>query len=134
MRRRFLSSLLLLTLCLATPASAVAFDPFRGACTNGVPKAEHSAACKADGSDPISGTQGILIDATHIIAYLGGALAVIMIIVGAIRFITSGSDMSTGSRTDTDIEEARRTIVSALIGLAVIILAQAIITYVIRKF
>jgi hypothetical protein len=134
MIRRFILSLILAVTCLGiAPMSAVAFDPFHGACTNGTPKAQDSAACSTSNANPISGPQGILLDVTRIVAYLAGAIAIIMIIVAAIRFITSGSDVSTGSRTDTDIEEARRTISGALIGLAVIILAQAIIGYVIRR-
>jgi hypothetical protein len=131
--RRFLSSLLLVTICLvAMPVSALAFDPFGGAC-NGVHNQQDSTACNTSSGDPISGNGGILLNITNIVAYFAGAIAVIMIIVGAIRFITSGTDVSTGSRTDTDVEEARRTVASALVGLAVIILAKAIITYVVRR-
>ncbi len=124
-------SLALLTASLlVVPATTAAFDPFAGACSG---SNASSAACKANGSDPIAGPDGILLKITNIIAYLTGAIAVIMIIIGSIRFITSGSDVSTGSRTDTDVEEARRTIVSALIGLAIIVLAKTIITYVIKR-
>lgn len=129
--RGFLLSLALVAVLLAAaPAPARAFDPFGASC-NGSNKG--SAACKADGSNPIAGPDGILLKVTNIIAYLAGAIAVIMIMVGAIRFITSGSDVSTGSRTDTDVEDARRTIASALVGLAVIVLAKVIITYVVRR-
>jgi len=58
---------------------------------------------------------------------------VIVMIVGALRFASSGSDVSTSSRTDTDIENARRTIGSAVIGLVVIILARTIILFVLSK-
>lgn len=133
MTRRFLFSLLLAMICLAAaPVSAAAFDPFGGAC-NGLKNQSDSTACTTSSGDPISGTGGILLNITNIVAILAGAIAVIMIIVGAIRFITSGTDVSTGSRTDTDVEEARRTIASALIGLAVIILAKTIITYVVTR-
>lgn len=135
MIKRFLLSLLLVTICLAAaPVSARAFDPFgSGVCDNGPNGANASAACHANGSDPIAGSNGILLKIANIIAYLGGAIAIIMILVASIRFITSGSDVSTGSRTDTDVEEAKRTVASAMIGLAVIILAKLIITYVVRK-
>lgn len=116
----------------AAPSTAGAFAAFKDAACQG--NNAESAACKARGaSNPIAGDNGILLKITDIIAYLAGAIAVIMIIVGSIRFITSGSDVSTGSRTDTDVEEARRTIASALAGLAVIVLAKAIITYVIKR-
>ena len=133
MIRRFTLAVMLAIMCFAAaPNTARAFEPFGdGACSG---KNQASAACKARGSsNPIAGPDGVLLKVTNIIAYLGGAVAVIMIIVGGIRFITSGSDVSTSSRTDTDVEEARRTIASALAGLVIIILSRAIITYVIKR-
>jgi hypothetical protein len=137
MIRRFLASLMLVSVCLAAvPVTAAAFNPFGGAVCSG--QNHSSAACNASSNNPLaydpnSGTDGLLIKITDIIAYLAGAIAIIMIIVGAIRLITSGSDVSTGSRTDTDVEDARRSIVSALVGLAIIVLAKSIITYVIKR-
>jgi hypothetical protein len=131
--RRFFLSLVLVVMCsTAAPAAVLAFDPFAGnsTCTG---KAQEAAACKTTGADPISGTQGIFFDIANIVAYLAGAIAVIMIIAGALKFITSGTDVSTGSRTDTDVEDAKRMIANALIGLVVIVLAKVIITYVIRR-
>jgi len=132
MIRRFVSSLLLATLLFtAAPLSAGAFDPFGDACSQGTGDA---VACRAN-KDSISssGPRALLLDITNVVAYIAGALAVIMIIVGAIRYITAGSDVSTGSRTDTDAEDARRSIANALLGLVVIILAQLLITYAIRR-
>lgn len=134
MIRRFLCSLLLLTTCLtALPLSAGAFDPFGHACD---PDTNASTVCRTDGdSDSVArgGPKVLLLNITDVVAFIAGALAVIMIIVGAIRFVTAGSDVSTGSRTDTDVEDARRTISAALIGLAVIILARTLIFYVISR-
>lgn len=140
MMRRLAMSLALATICLAAaPATAMAFNPFGGgSCTANT---SDSAACKAtsnnplayDPNDPTSAHSAILLKVTNIIAYLAGAIALIMIIVSAVRFVTSGSDVSTGSRTDTDVEDARRSLAGALIGLAIIILAKAIITYVIKR-
>lgn len=140
MIRRLLASVLLVTICFAAaPATTSAFDPFNNNVCNG--NTTDAAACHSttnnplsyDPNDPNSAHSAVLIRVTNIIAYLAGAIAVIMIIVAGIRFITSGSDVSTGSRTDTDVEEARRTIASALVGLAIIVLAKVIITYVIKR-
>jgi hypothetical protein len=117
---------------IAAPLTVGAFDPFGGVDCSG--EQGNTAVCSDQHSgNPIAGPDGVLIKITNIVAYIAGAIAVIMILVGSIRFITSGSDISTGSRTDTDVEAARDTIVNALIGLAVIILAKVIITYVITK-
>ena len=139
--RRFIMSLLLVTICFAAaPAAVLAFNPFNTntVCTD---NNKNSAACQSDNknplaydpNDPNSSHSAILLKVANIIAYLAGAIAIIIIIAGGIKFITSGSDVSTGSRTDTDVEDARRMIASALVGLAIIILAKAIITYVISR-
>ena len=135
---------------LLAPAAANAADLFTGGkagvdCSQG--NNRDSAVCqqKDQNSDrnPLTGCSdnpatsncghGILYDATNIISIIAGGAAVIVMIVGALRFASSGSDVSTNSRTDTDIENARRTIGSAVIGLVVIILARTVILFVLSK-
>lgn len=55
-----------------------------------------------------------------------GAVAVVMIIVGGFKFITSGGDAD-------GTKKARNTIIYAAAGLVVIILAQSIVYFVFRK-
>jgi hypothetical protein len=138
--RRLLPALLLLGLCLtavAAPAApAQAYDAFPGTHCATDERLQGSTVCaetKNPGKDPISGPDGILLKATNIVAYIAGAFAIIMILVASMRYITSGSDLSTNSRTDTDVEDAKHTITNALIGLAVIVLAKTIINFVILR-
>jgi hypothetical protein len=142
MIKRFMSSVLLSVMLLtAAPVTAgAAFNPFGSACQ--ADKAGESVACTVRDKDKngnakdevaTKGPKYLLLRITSIVAYVAGAIAVIMIIAGAIRFVTAGSDVSTGSRTDTDIEDARRSIAAALAGLVVIVLAQLIIAYAIRN-
>ncbi len=134
MIKRIASAILLLSLCFFSVSLPVhAYNAFGGVdCKD--PAAKNSTVCQEKTSrDPLTGNNGLLIKIANIIAYVAGAAAVIMILIGSIRFITSGSDISTQSRTDTDVESARNTIVNALIGLAVIILARTIINFVVLK-
>jgi hypothetical protein len=119
-------------LCLlSTPAIAGAKDIYNGVDCSA---AANSAVCTDNsGKDPITGKGGVLADVTNVIAYLAGAAAIIVILVSALRFALSGSDISTNSRTDTDVENARHTLVNALIGLAVIVLARQMILFVLGK-
>lgn len=121
---------------MASPLAAFAgFNPFDNAC-KGVTNAGQATACRTNASSDsvaANGPQALILKITDIVAYISGALAVILIIVASIRFITAGSDVSTGSRTDTDVEDARRSIAGALIGLAIIVLARTIIFYVIKR-
>jgi len=139
MIKRLSFAITLFMLCLFTiPQTALAFDPFSGDCSGRA--VNSSAICKSQSPlDPSTG-QPIsnpiidnLTNITNIIAFAGGVAAIIIMIVSALKLITSGSDASTGSRTDTDVEDARRSIVSALIGLAIIILARLLILFVLKK-
>lgn len=145
MMRRLLPALLLIMVCLiAVPPSAQAFDPFGRTGKNPSvtcgkdqygqdQKEQQSTVCSTTNADPLTGPNGLFVKITRVVAFFAGVFAVIMIIVAAIRYITSGSDISTSSRTDTDVEDAKRTISSALIGIVVIVLAQAIITFVVSR-
>lgn len=64
---------------------------------------------------------------TNVILFVLGAIAVIMIIIGGIRYVTSGGD--SGSVT-----AAKNTILYAVIGLIVAILAYAIVNFVVKAF
>lgn len=131
--KRLLFAICLIALCLlATPHSALAAkDLFGGVDCS---QAGSSAACSSKtSSNPIAGRDGLLAHITDIVAFAAGAAAVILIIISALRFISSGSVTSTQSRTDTDVEDARRTIANAVIGLVVIILARTLILFVLGK-
>lgn len=61
-----------------------------------------------------------------ILSIIVGAVSVIMIIIGGLRYVTSAGD-STGTTA------ARNTIIYALVGLAVVIFAQSIVAFVIGR-
>jgi hypothetical protein len=63
----------------------------------------------------------------NIMLFLLGSIAVIMIIIGGIRYATSNGDSS-------QIKGAKDTILYAVIGLIVAILAYAIVSFVITQF
>jgi len=64
---------------------------------------------------------------TNILLFVLGAIAVIMIIIGGIRYATSNGDASA-------TKAAKDTILYAVIGLIVAILAYAIVRFVIEAF
>ncbi len=133
MRRFVRASLLTLGIGLlfaqATPVQA--YDTYKGVCDR---NADSSAVCQdKTNKNPLTGNDGLLINIANIVSYIAGAAAVIMIMLGAFKYVTSGSDMSTNTSTDNDVEEAKNMITAALIGLAIIVLARTIINYVILK-
>ena len=64
---------------------------------------------------------------TNVLLFILGAIAVIMIIIGGIRYATSNGDSSS-------IKSAKDTILYAVIGLVVAILAYAIVNFVVDAF
>lgn len=64
---------------------------------------------------------------TNVLLFLLGAIAVIMIIIGGIRYATSNGDSSA-------TKAAKDTILYAVIGLIVAILSYAIVNFVIGAF
>lgn len=143
MIRRLLFGLVLGVICLlANPLHVAAFDPFGGSscdkknpqsaaclCDPAVnPQASQSAVCtdKSKGAtDPVAGPNGILTKTVNIIATIAGIAAVIVILVGSIRYITASGDSG-------KVSSAKNTVIYALVGLAVVVVARSIIVFVIN--
>lgn len=86
-----------------------------------------AAAVSCDtGLPKVQATQDQLAIALEITFGIIGALAVIMIIVAALRMISAQGDPQTVART-------RQTIIFAAVGLAVAVSAEAIVTFTIGK-
>lgn len=64
---------------------------------------------------------------TNVLLFLIGVVAVIMLIIGGIRYTTSNGDSSS-------VKAAKDTILYAIIGLIVAIMAYAIVRWVVRLF
>ena len=86
---------------------------------------EGAEAARCDGCpSDLFGDTGVFKQITNTILYIVGIVAVIMLIIGGIRYVTSGGD----SKKVTD---AKNTVLYAIIGLVVAFLAFAIVNFVI---
>ena len=86
---------------------------------------EGAEAAKCDGCPAdLFGDTGIFKQVTNVILYIVGIIAVIMLVIGGIRYVVSGGD----SKKVTD---AKNTILYAIIGLVIAFLAFAIVNFVI---
>ncbi|MFO0881995.1 MAG: pilin [Candidatus Saccharimonadales bacterium] len=83
-------------------------------------------ACVTDSTDPITGSNGIIINIANLIAWFAGAIAVIMMIFAGFRLAKSSGDPG-------KVTQARETIIYSLVGLIVIVLARVIVGLVISK-
>lgn len=68
----------------------------------------------------------LLAKAINIFSLVVGVIAVVMIIVGGLRYITSGGDAN-------KVGAAKTTIIYALVGLVVVALAQLIVHFVLTQ-
>lgn len=74
-----------------------------------------------------NGQGGIFRTITNVMLFLIGAISVIMLIVGGIRYVVSGGD-------STQVTNAKNTILYAIVGIIVAILAYAVVNFVIGSF
>lgn len=88
-----------------------------------------SADCaKGNGqSDDLTGESGVFRTVTNILLFIIGAVAVIMLVIGGIRYTISGGDAN-------QVSAAKNTILYAIIGIVVAILAYAAVNFVLNSF
>lgn len=106
-------------------AMAAQEDVFQEVCT----KAPQSTVCKSKGNgtdNPLFGPNGVLTSAIGIISIIVGIVAVIMIILGGFKLVTSGSNPQ-------DVAKARETIIYAIVGVIIALLAQVIVQFVLKE-
>lgn len=87
-------------------------------------KSGGSAVCKASGSDNLGSMVKIVINTILVVL---GMIAVIMIVVGGVRYTTSNGDSSA-------IKSAKDTILYAVVGLVVAIMSFSIVNFVVGRF
>lgn len=82
-----------------------------------------------DGCDESKGTdrvEGVIKTIINILSAVGGIIAVIMIVVGGLKFVTAGGDSNS-------VSSAKNTIVYAIVGLIIIAFAQVIVRFVLQS-
>ena len=77
--------------------------------------------------DKLEGQEGIFKKVTDVLLFLAGAVAVIVLIIGGIRYVISSGDSG-------QVQSAKNTILYAVVGLVVVIMAYAIVNFVINQF
>jgi hypothetical protein len=129
-----LSAVLMFSLSAAIPATVLAAD-----CTGGnaiSPTQTNQCLCSGSNVDLTGNTQGcdqgttgvgqIIRTVINILSVIIGAVAVIMIIIGGFRYITSGGKQES-------VTGAKNTILYAIIGLVIVALAQILVHFVLTN-
>lgn len=106
---------------VALPASAGLIDP----CSD--PDLSTSELCQAAaGDDQLFGADSIWNNILNALTFIVGAVAVLMIIIGSIRYAVSGGEQA-------QITAAKNTIIYAAIALIVAVMANAIVNFVLTN-
>jgi len=95
-----------------------------GAETAATGKSASSGCAYSTGRTTVStGIKNIAIQAVNIISIIVGVVAIIMIIYGGFKYITSGGESN-------NVSAAKNTLIYAIIGLIIVALAQVIVHWV----
>lgn len=106
----------------AVPCADPSVDP--NAINQGVSGGADCAAPTSQGAtQPLFGPDGVFVTVTNILIFIIGAIAVIMLIVGGIRYVLSQGDQSA-------VTSAKNTILYAIIGIVVAMLAYGAVNFV----
>jgi hypothetical protein len=106
-------------------ASVPAHAVVDGTCDEGSITLSEGADC-AKGDEQATtlfGEGGIFAAITNVLLFLIGAIAVIMLIIGGIRYVISGGDQA-------QVTSAKNTILYAIVGIVVAFLAYAAVNFV----
>lgn len=80
----------------------------------------------SSGTDPSDKVNSLIGTVINIFSIVVGVVSVIMIIIGGLKYITSGGDSA-------NVTGAKNTILYALVGLVIVALAQIIVRFVLQK-
>ncbi len=87
---------------------------------------EQGVGCDNDGTEAGRRVDTIVKNVINIISLIVGIAAVVMIIIGGLRYVTSNGDSG-------QVGNAKNTILYAVVGLVVVALAQVIVRFVVAK-
>jgi len=116
---------LVLVPALALGVSAVVPSAVSAACDTSNLNITAGADCAQGNGQATNlfGSGGIFQTITNILLFLVGAISVIMLIIGGIRYVVSGGDQSA-------VTSAKNTILYAIVGIVIAFLAYAAVSFV----
>jgi len=113
-------SVFALMLVPLTPVAAV--DVFQD-CTAAT---QDNTICRAAANDRLFGANGLWNRILNTFTFIIGAIAVLMLIIGALRYVTSNGDA-------TQLTGAKNTILYAAVGIVLAAMANAIVNFVLTN-
>ena len=125
--------LLALAMPMAVPvvASAATVNTGNAACAGAQLDAtalngDSDVACTVTDAESATGINDLVKTVINIFTWVVGVVSVIMIIVAGFRYVVSGGDSG-------GVSGAKNTIIYAIVGLVVVIMAQVIVRFVLKN-
>ncbi len=125
--KKFITTLSLPIALIAIFAATILFVAPTMAAFDGTIQGGAAAARGNDQTADLFGSAGIFQTITNVLLYILGAISVIMIIIGGLRYVISGGN-------STNVTAAKNTILYAIVGVIIALLAYAIINFVLGSF
>lgn len=107
-------------------AADVQVKTFDSSCKGANLDLTSAAGGECDNNDSAARFNNLIARIINAFSIIVGAVAVVMIIIGGFRYVTSGGESS-------NISSAKNTILYALIGLVIVVFAQFIVKFVLAK-
>lgn len=113
---------------LSAPVAVLADSPdiSGGLCTGANLQFTDNPGTNCSDGGATSRINNIVHDIINLFSAIVGIVAVVMIIVGGLRYITSGGN-------DTSVTSAKNTILYAIIGLVIVAMAQVLVRFTLNK-
>ncbi|MBP9667948.1 hypothetical protein KBD87_04045 [Candidatus Saccharibacteria bacterium] len=115
------------TIISAAFVASVAIAPVAGAVFDSTVQDGANAARGTQQTGNLFGNTGIFRTITNVLLFVLGAVSVIMIIIGGLRYVVSGGNA-------TAVTAAKNTILYAIVGVIIALLSFAIINFILTSF
>jgi hypothetical protein len=112
-------------LLAAPPTQAALFSNSKEQACKGI-ALDDSATCGSTTIDSSTKINNVIATALNLLSVVVGIIAVIMLIVSGLRLVLSGGDSAT-------VASARGSIVYAMVGMVIFVLAQLIVRFVLHR-
>lgn len=127
MKKYLIAAVMLFSSIIALPASTAAVNVLQGPCSDD--RARNAAVCQdsnTGGANPFIGSGGILTAIINIFSIVVGIVAIIIIVLAGLKFITSGDNPQ-------EAANARQRVIYALVALVIAVSAQTIVRFVLER-
>ena len=127
MKKLYLAMMAALTLAFGGVTYGVTQPAYAQNCANAADCVNSGVRATGNTGSRSTDVKGVFTTVANTLLFIIGAVAVIMLIIGGIRYTVSQGDSS-------QVQSAKNTILYAIIGLLVAIFAFAIVNFVVTAF